>query len=86
MPAGGHEKTRCESMINSGLLSFWLPDQGSNLDSSEPKSDVLPITPSGNHSLNWERKNSTFFIFKKNNFQILALRISFRDLIFSYNY
>ncbi len=24
-----------------------LPDQGSNLDSSDPESDVLPITPSG---------------------------------------
>gem|GEM_PF-3208847 len=26
----------------------WLPDQGSNLDSSDPESDVLPVTPSGN--------------------------------------
>ncbi len=25
----------------------WLPDQGSNLDSSDPESDVLPVTPSG---------------------------------------
>jgi hypothetical protein len=25
-----------------------LTDQGSNLDSSEPKSDVLPVTPSVN--------------------------------------
>mgnify|MGYP006996005202 FL=1 len=25
-----------------------LPDQGSNLNSSDPESDVLPITPSGN--------------------------------------
>jgi hypothetical protein len=24
-----------------------LPDQGSNLDSSVPKTDVLPVTPSG---------------------------------------
>jgi len=24
-----------------------LPDQGSNLDSSGPKPDVLPVTPSG---------------------------------------
>ena len=24
-----------------------LPDQGSNLDSSAPKTDVLPVTPSG---------------------------------------
>ena len=29
-----------------GVLSYWLADQGSNLDSSEPKSDVLPVTPS----------------------------------------
>lgn len=28
-----------------------LSDQGSNLNSSEPKSDVLPITPSDNLSL-----------------------------------
>ena len=26
-----------------------LSDQGSNLDSSEPKSDVLPVTPSDKH-------------------------------------
>ena len=28
---------------------FLLSDQGSNLDSSEPESDVLPITPSDNY-------------------------------------
>ena len=28
------------------LLSYLIPDR-SNLDSSEPKSDVLPVTPSG---------------------------------------
>jgi hypothetical protein len=27
---------------------FWMPLQGSNLDFSESKSDVLPITPRGN--------------------------------------
>ncbi len=27
------------------LLQLWLTRQGSNLDSSEPKSDVLPVTP-----------------------------------------
>jgi hypothetical protein len=34
----------------SGLkpARFLLSDQGSNLDSSEPKSDVLPVTPSDN--------------------------------------
>jgi hypothetical protein len=28
------------------VLFVLLTDQGSNLDSSEPKSDVLPVTPS----------------------------------------
>ena len=28
-----------------------LADQGSNLDSSEPKSDVLPVTPSANFAI-----------------------------------
>jgi hypothetical protein len=32
-----------------------LSDQGSNLDSSDPESDVLPITPSDNYLLE-ERK------------------------------
>ncbi len=27
---------------------FLLSDQGSNLDSSDPESDVLPVTPSDN--------------------------------------
>ncbi len=39
-----------QTLAHSG---FWLTDQGSNLDSSEPKSDVLPVTP----SVNWERKS-----------------------------
>lgn len=30
------------------LRGFSLSDQVSNLDSSEPKSDVLPVTPSDN--------------------------------------
>lgn len=30
------------------MEAFLLADQGSNLDSSEPKSDVLPVTPSAN--------------------------------------
>jgi hypothetical protein len=30
-----------------------LSCQGSNLDSSEPKSDVLPITPQDNHSMSF---------------------------------
>ncbi len=33
----------------SFLQAFQLTRQGSNLDSSEPKSDVLPITPRVNH-------------------------------------
>ena len=32
-------------------LNFKLSDQGSNLDSSDPESDVLPITPSDNFLL-----------------------------------
>ena len=28
------------------MQAFLLSDQGSNLDSSDPESDVLPITPS----------------------------------------
>jgi hypothetical protein len=30
------------------FLNDWLPRQESNLDSSDPESDVLPITPQGN--------------------------------------
>jgi hypothetical protein len=33
---------------NRTLLISLLSDQVSNLDSSEPKSDVLPVTPSDN--------------------------------------
>ena len=33
-----------KAAIESG---FKLPDQGSNLDSSDSESDVLPVTPSG---------------------------------------
>jgi hypothetical protein len=33
--------------ITLTLLFTLLPDQGSNLDFSDPESDVLPITPSG---------------------------------------
>ncbi len=37
---------------------FLLSDQVSNLDSSEPKSDVLPVTPSDNFPrfIVWEHK------------------------------
>ena len=32
------------------LFNFKLSDQGSNLDSSDPETDVLPVTPSDNSS------------------------------------
>jgi hypothetical protein len=32
---------------HSARVLDWLPRQGSNLDSSDPESDVLPITPQG---------------------------------------
>jgi hypothetical protein len=36
---------------NESICTFYslLTRQGSNLDSSEPKSDVLPVTPRVNH-------------------------------------
>jgi hypothetical protein len=34
--------------VVSNLLRFKLSCQGSNLDSSDPESDVLPITPQDN--------------------------------------
>ena len=40
-------KTRNKKIRHINRI-YWLSDQGSNLDSSEPKSDVLPITPSDN--------------------------------------
>ncbi len=33
---------------NRSRFCFQLPRQGSNLDSSDPESDVLPVTPRGN--------------------------------------
>lgn len=30
------------------IIRLWLSCQGSNLDSSDPESDVLPITPQDN--------------------------------------
>ncbi len=48
-------ETSLAVMKKGHLLRKWpllsLTDQGSNLDSSEPKSDVLPVTPSVNTSL-----------------------------------
>ncbi len=40
-----NSKTKAPPLNETGLL---LTDQGSNLDSSESKSDVLPVTPSVN--------------------------------------
>ena len=34
----------------NALCAYLLPDQVSNLNSSDPESDVLPITPSGNEA------------------------------------
>jgi hypothetical protein len=42
-----HKKKKVLKFIQN-LFIFKLPDQGSNLDSSDSESDVLPITPSGN--------------------------------------
>ena len=32
------------------MVDYKLSDQGSNLDSSDPETDVLPVTPSDNSS------------------------------------
>lgn len=43
---------------------FPLPDLGSNQDSSPPKGDVLPVTPSGNRYhpfFKGERKDKIFY-------------------------
>ncbi len=46
---------------NSYSSFFLLPRQGSNLKSSDPESDVLPITPRGNNLFSYFRiKNITF--------------------------
>ena len=39
----------------------WLPDQGSNLDSSDPESDVLPVTPS-DRKIKWRNSFHHFTI------------------------
>ena len=39
-----------------------LTDQGSNLDSSEPKSDVLPVTPSVNDPLKFGSTKVDFIL------------------------
>ncbi len=49
----------------AGLYFLWLPDQGSNLDSSEPKSDVLPITPSGIRPVKGSAKIVLFYCSQK---------------------
>ena len=43
-------KNHLQNDFVSGSFSV-LSDQGSNLDSSDPESDVLPITPSDNFYL-----------------------------------
>ena len=48
MDLAAHQKLKNPASFQpAGFLFIWLPDQGSNLDSSDPESDVLPITPSG---------------------------------------
>lgn len=49
--ASGKPKNTKGKMNNHPPLSIWLTDQGSNLDFSESKSDVLPVTPSVNPNL-----------------------------------
>jgi hypothetical protein len=52
------------SLTNAGNGLYLLSDQGSNLDSSEPKSDVLPVTPSDNVPLVFgSTKVGLFFLF-----------------------
>ena len=51
----GKKKSQVEA-FNLGLKL--LADQGSNLDSSGPKPDVLPVTPSANHKI---KKDLLFF-------------------------
>lgn len=52
------------SMLTLALTLFSLPDLGSNQDSSPPKGDVLPVTPSGNQYaffVKRERKDKIFY-------------------------
>ncbi len=54
-------------------IDFWLSDQVSNLDSSEPKSDVLPVTPSDSNSpLIFGNTNVELFFLKP---QIIAKKV-----------
>ena len=48
----GHPSKLCPFGPPSLGQSLKLPRQGSNLDSSDPESDVLPVTPRGIHSDN----------------------------------
>jgi hypothetical protein len=43
------------------MYLFLLPRQGSNLDSSDPESDVLPITPRGKSAC---KSNKVYVLFK----------------------
>ncbi len=57
-----------------------LPDQGSNLNSSDPESDVLPVTPSGNESakiVNFECSGSNIELFSFGNDQFFNGRNAF---------
>jgi hypothetical protein len=58
-----------------------LSDQGSNLDSSDPESDVLPITPSDNYSLE-ERKIIQIFERSIRNTEIFYAWLDFVQVSF----
>ena len=63
-----------------------LSDQGSNLNSSEPKSDVLPITPSDNPPL-WGCKDKKYFNYQNGKINSCAdsARLRQEDLLISVN-
>ena len=41
--------------IQGDLLMRWLPDQDSNLETPDPESGVLPVTPSGKIVFKFQR-------------------------------
>ena len=51
MPSVVKNKKTATSIKRCNRLDFMLSDKGSNLESSDPESDVLPITPSDNQEV-----------------------------------
>ncbi len=41
------QKKKAADSRTNDLLPIWLPDQDSNLETPDPESGVLPVTPSG---------------------------------------